>query len=58
MMEKIAIITQKIMEPKVGIKLKQKARKAQTMGKSSRARVQEMRIKRPVKREITNFIEI
>lgn len=57
-MEKTAIITQKAMEPKVGIKLKQKARKAQMMGNSSPARVQAIRIKSPVKREITNFIEM
>ena len=58
MIEKRIVIAQEAIEPNVGIKLKQKARNAQTRGKSILVSAHAIKIKIPVKSEITNLIEM
>ena len=58
MKAKIVVRDQERIEPKVGTKLRTKARKAHTKGKSIFTIMQEMNTKKPVAREIRNFMEM
>ena len=58
MIEKSIVIAQEAIEPKVGIKFKQNAKNAQTRGKSILVSAHAIKMKIPVKSEITNLIEM